>query len=69
MKKTFRVLEMHCPACVMRVESIEDELPGVTRVNASYQKQQMQVEFDEKRVTVEQIVLAVKQQGYQAIPL
>jgi copper chaperone CopZ len=66
MKQVFRVPDMHCSACVMRLEGIEDELPGVKRVTASYRKQQMEVEFDEKLVNLDQIVAAVQQHGYQA---
>lgn len=68
-KKVFRVADMHCSACIMRLESLEDELPGVKWVSASYQKQQMQVEFDENLVTEAQIILAVQKKGYQASAL
>jgi copper chaperone CopZ len=67
MKQIFRVVDMHCPSCVMCVESLEDELGGVKRITASYQKQQMQVEYDETQVTVEQIIQAVMKKGYTAI--
>jgi copper chaperone CopZ len=63
-KKIFRIPDMHCASCVMRLEGIEDELDGVKRINASYHKQQMEVEFDEKIVREEQIVEAVKKKGY-----
>jgi copper ion binding protein len=66
MKKTFQVLDMHCSNCAMRIESIEDELPGVKSVSASYQKGQVVVEYDEQQVTPEAIVTAVKKQGYTA---
>ena len=66
MKKTFQVLDMHCSNCAMRIESIEDELPGVKSVSASYQKGQVVVEYDEQQVTLEAIVAAVKKQGYTA---
>jgi copper chaperone CopZ len=65
-KKTFQVVDMHCSNCAMRIESIEDDLPGVQRVSASYQKGQIVVEYDEKQVTPEAIVAAVKKQGYTA---
>ena len=65
-KKTFQVLDMHCSNCAMRIESIEDELPGVRRVAASYQKGQVVVEYDEQQVTAEAIIAAVKKQGYTA---
>jgi copper chaperone CopZ len=68
-KKLFRVPNMHCSACVMRLEGLEDELAGIKRVTASYRKQQMEVEYDEAQVTDQQIIAAVKKQGYEAIPV
>ena len=65
-KKTFHVSDMHCPNCAMRVEGIEDDLPGVKRVSASYQKGQMVVEFDESKVDAAAIIAAVKKVGYTA---
>ena len=66
-KKTYKVLDMHCANCSMRIESIEDDLPGGKQVSASYHKQQMVVEFDETRVSDEQIIAAVKKKGYEAV--
>ncbi len=57
---------MECPNCAMHLESIEDELDGVSLVNASYRKLQMEVEFDENRVTIPQIVAAALKKGYHA---
>ena len=68
LKKTFNVPDMHCTNCSMKLESIEDELAGIQEINASYHKQQMVVEFDETKVSEEQIVAAAKKKGYQAIP-
>ena len=65
-KKTFQVLDMHCSNCAMRIEAIEDELPGVKSVSASYHTGQVVVEYDELNVTPEAIVAAVKKQGYTA---
>jgi copper chaperone CopZ len=69
MKRTFRIPDMHCTACVMRLESIEDEIPGVIRIDASYHKQQIVVEFDEKQVDDKKIIAAVKAKGYNAVPM
>ncbi len=63
-KQTFRVTDMHCSACVMRLEGLEDDLAGVKRIKASYQKQQMEVEYDEKQLTAAQIVAAIQRLGY-----
>jgi len=67
-KKVFRVPDMHCSSCVMNLESMEDDLPGIKRVTASYRKQIMEVEYDEAQVTESQIVHAANQRGYTAHP-
>jgi copper chaperone CopZ len=63
-KQVFRVTDMHCTNCVMRLEGLEDDLPGIKRVRASYKKQQVEVEFDENIVSADQIVAAIQQVGY-----
>jgi copper chaperone CopZ len=67
-KKTFKVPDMTCTNCAMKLESLEDTLDGVKEINASYHKLQMVIEYDETKLTDEQIVAAVKKKGYQAIP-
>lgn len=64
MKKNYTVPDMHCANCVMRLEAIEDELPGIGRIEASYHKQTMWVEFDDTQVSEAQIIAAVKKKGY-----
>ena len=68
LKRVFRVEGMHCSSCPMEVESIEDDLPGIKQVSASYQKARMVVEFDETKVSEAQIIAAVAKRGYQAFP-
>ncbi len=67
-RKVFKVLDMHCTSCAMMIESIEDDLPGILRIKASYQKGRMEVEYDETKVSEAQILAAVKQKGYEALP-
>jgi copper chaperone CopZ len=68
-KQTFSA-EMHCTACVMRLEGLEDDLPGIRSIRASYQKQQLEVDYDEARVTVALIKAAAAKMGYalQVVP-
>ena len=68
-KKTFNVSDMHCSNCSMKLESIEDDLPGIKEINASYHRQQMIVEFDESKLTEADIIAAAQEKGYQAIPV
>ncbi len=64
MKMVFRVPDMQCPNCAMHLEGLEDDLPGVKRVSASYKKQIMEVEFDETKLSVQQIIGAANALGY-----
>ena len=66
MKKNFRVTGMECSQCAMRIEGLEDDLPGVKSVSVSYAKGQMVVEFDEAKTSEATIVAAVKKLGYTA---
>jgi len=66
-KKTFKVADMTCSNCAMKLESLEDVLDGVKEINASYHRLEMVIEFDESKLTEEQIVAAVKKKGYTAV--
>ncbi len=66
-KKTFRVPDMSCTNCAMKLESLEDSLDGVKEINASYHKLEMVIVYDEAKLTDEQIIAAVKKKGYQAV--
>lgn len=63
-KQLFRVLDMHCSNCVMTIEGLEDDLPGVKSVRASYHKGTVEVEYDEKRLNEAVIKDAITRLGY-----
>lgn len=67
-KKIFKVTDMTCSNCAMKLESLEDVLDGVKEINASYHKLAMTIEYDESKLTEEQIITAIKKKGYTAIP-
>jgi copper chaperone CopZ len=64
-KIILKVKNMKCSNCAMQLEGIEDEFVGISSITASYHKQQMKVEFDEKSVSIEQIIRAAKNRGYE----
>ena len=66
-KKTFKIPDMTCSACAMKLESLEDDLDGVKEINASYHRLEMVIEYDESKLSEEQIVTAVKKKGYKAV--
>lgn len=65
-KKTFQIPDMTCSNCAMKLESLEDSLDGVKEINASYHRLEMVIEYDETKLTDDQIVAAVKKKGYMA---
>lgn len=58
------VPDMHCASCVMRLEGLEDTLPGIISIQASYRRQSMDVEYDPACVTSVKIIEAVQLLGY-----
>lgn len=63
---TLTVSDMHCVNCAMTLQSLEDDLPGVKTVDASYRNGKMTVEYDESLVDEGKIIAAVKELGYTA---
>jgi copper chaperone CopZ len=59
-----RIPDMHCSSCAMKLEGIEDELPGILKIKASYHKQTLEVEYDEEQVSEAQILHEVERLGY-----
>ena len=60
--------DMHCSSCAMKLEGIEDSLPGIARVRASYHRQSLEIEYDEDKVGKEEILAAVARLGYTPEP-
>lgn len=67
MRVRFRVPDMHCPACVVRLESLEDRLPGIREIQASYHQQRLDVEFDEQRLRMETLIAEAQKLGYTLV--
>lgn len=65
-KKKFSVTGMTCSACQAHVEKAVRSAAGVSSVNVNLLKNSMDVEFDEKSVSAQDIISAVKKAGYGA---
>ncbi len=63
--KTYRIPGISCSLCAMALQSLEDDLPGVKRVNASYRHQRLEVEFDETLLSEADLLTAIAQLGYE----
>lgn len=66
---TFVVRGMDCGGCVVGVRKVLTRLPGVAKADVSYEKRTAVVTYDPRKVTVEQMVAAIKTLGYTATPV
>ncbi len=66
--QVFKVTGMSCSSCVMHLEGIEDKIPGIDQINVDFKKQRMVAKYDETQVNPDQIIKAVKAEGYAAVP-
>lgn len=63
---TLAVKGMTCGGCVFSTRKALTRLPGVTKADVSYAKATAVVTYDPSRVTVAQMVAAIKALGYTA---
>ena len=66
MKEKFDVTGMTCSACSSRVEKCVSKLEGAQEVSVNLLTNSMQVEFDDSKLTANDIISAVTQAGYGA---
>lgn len=66
MKKTFDVFGMTCSACSSRVEKETSKLDGVNQVQVNLLTNSMTVDFDENKISQEDIIKNVSSIGYSA---
>ncbi|MED4041062.1 copper chaperone CopZ [Niallia taxi] len=63
-KVTLNVQGMSCSHCVNSVEGSVGELQGVSKVKVHLEKGTVDVEFNDKEVTLEKIKETIDDQGY-----
>ncbi len=64
----FRVSGMSCASCVVNIESVLGEIPGVDRVDVSFGTERATVDFDPTKTSPEQLQAAVADAGYRLVP-
>ncbi len=63
MNKTFDVLGVHCASCKSLIERNVNKLDGINVVNVNFASAKMMVDYDEKKVGLEEIAKAVASAG------
>ena len=62
--RTFKVEGMSCGHCKAAVEDELNKLSGVERSSADFERDTVEVRYDEDRVTVEDVQAAIEEAGY-----
>lgn len=65
-KKKLKIEGMHCTSCAMNIDMDLEDLDGVKAAKTSYAKQESEVEFEEEKLGIAQIILTINKTGYQA---
>ena len=65
-KKKLKISGMHCTSCSMNIDFDIEDLEGIKSAKTNYAKQESEVEFDEEKVKVEDIIKTIEKTGYQA---
>lgn len=67
-KQIFPIVGMHCASCKALIEDVVSDIPGVHHVMVNFAAEKMSVEYDETKVTVEDLKKAVASAGtYQLV--
>lgn len=67
-KKKLKIEGMHCSSCAMNIDFDLEDVDGIKVAKTSYAKQESEVEYDEEKVNIDEIVKTVEKTGYKAIP-
>jgi|JRYC01.1.fsa_nt_gb copper chaperone CopZ len=65
-KKKLKIEGMHCSSCAMNIDFDLEDLEGVKTAKTSYAKQESEVEYDEDKVKIEDIIESIEKTGYKA---
>ena len=57
---------MHCGACATGIQMLVSSMDGVKSVFVDYEGKKSNVEFEETKVTKEQIIKSISELGYTA---
>ena len=63
---TLKTTGMHCRSCSMLVDMTLDDLDGVEESETDYVSGDTKVRFDPEKVSVDEIILAIRSAGYEA---
>lgn len=67
-KLKFKIDGMHCSGCAMNIDFDLEDLDGVKSAKTSYARQETEVEFEEEKITEEDVEKQINKTGYRVKP-
>lgn len=67
MEKSLKIQGMTCASCAKTVEKATKKVQGVTDASVNFATEKLNVTFDDSKVTVKDIQVAVEKAGYKAL--
>lgn len=68
-KKKLKIEGMHCSSCAMNIDFDLEDLEGIKTAKTNYARQESEVEYDEEKVKIKDIIESIGKTGYKAQPL
>lgn len=56
---------MHCTGCSMRLEKVLNNLNGIQKASVNIETGKANIEFDEKKTSIQDIKLAIEDAGFK----
>jgi len=67
LEKNFKIEGMTCAACAKTVERVTKKLNGVNEANVNFATEKLKINFDESKISLNEIQAAVEKAGYKAV--
>lgn len=67
MKKTIQMEELVCPMCAQKIETALKKVDGVISASVLYNASKAKVEFDETKISAEELCRIITGLGYVVI--
>lgn len=64
---TLNIQGIECPNCVLKLESLEEKMPGVIRAEGNYRKSLLKLEYDPAQLDLTRIQAGVEKLGYTVL--
>ncbi|KKR51345.1 MAG: Copper/silver-translocating P-type ATPase [Candidatus Curtissbacteria bacterium GW2011_GWA1_40_16] len=65
-KKKLKISGMHCTSCAMKIDMDLEDLEGIKEARTSFAKQESEVEFDQDKLDIQNVIAVIEKTGYSA---